>query len=105
MELLLRIIVPNISTEYFSGIFQEKTFKKNVLKVVNFVHLLRKCFHFLMIFLTAPSCFNKQKKCRYERTFKERIVLLKYQYFRFRTKSGAHFELLNWIGEKVFDAR
>ena len=28
MELLLRIIVANISTEYFSGIFQEKTFKK-----------------------------------------------------------------------------
>ena len=28
MELLLRIIVWNISTEYFSGIFQEKTFKK-----------------------------------------------------------------------------
>ena len=28
MELLLRIIVPNISTEYFSGIFQEKTLKK-----------------------------------------------------------------------------
>ena len=24
------------------------------------------------IFLIAPSCFNKQKKCRYERTFKER---------------------------------
>ena len=41
MELLLRIIVPNISTEYFSGIFQEKTLKKNVLKVVNFVHLVR----------------------------------------------------------------
>ena len=28
MELLLRIIFRNISTEYFSGIFQEKTFKK-----------------------------------------------------------------------------
>ena len=28
MELLLRIIVPNIYIEYFSGIFQEKTFKK-----------------------------------------------------------------------------
>ena len=28
MELLLRIIVRNISTEYFSGIFQEKTLKK-----------------------------------------------------------------------------
>ena len=28
MELLLRIIVRNISTEFFSGIFQEKTFKK-----------------------------------------------------------------------------
>ena len=24
------------------------------------------------IFLITPSCFNKQKKCRYERTFKER---------------------------------
>ena len=24
------------------------------------------------VFLIAPSCFNKQKKCRYERTFKER---------------------------------
>ena len=41
MELLLRIIVWNISTEYFSGIIQEKTFKRNWLKVVNFVHLLR----------------------------------------------------------------
>ena len=30
MELLLRIIVRNISTEYFSGIFQEKTLKKFV---------------------------------------------------------------------------
>ena len=28
MELLLRMIVRDISTEYFSGIFQEKTFKK-----------------------------------------------------------------------------
>ena len=28
MELLLRIIVRNISTEYFLGIFQEKTLKK-----------------------------------------------------------------------------
>ena len=24
------------------------------------------------IFFITPSCFNKQKKCRYERTFKER---------------------------------
>ena len=24
------------------------------------------------VFLIAPSCFNKQKECRYERTFKER---------------------------------
>ena len=30
MELLLRIIVRNISMEYFSGIFQEKTWKKFV---------------------------------------------------------------------------
>ena len=28
-------------------------------------------FHFLI----APSCFNKQQKCRYERTFKERNSL------------------------------
>ena len=41
MELFLRIILWNISTEYFSGIFQGKTLKKNWLKVVNFVHLLR----------------------------------------------------------------
>ena len=27
------------------------------------------------VFLIAPSCFNKQKKCRYERTFKERNCL------------------------------
>ena len=40
MELLLRIIVPNISTEYFSRIFKKKTFKKKRLKVVNFLHLL-----------------------------------------------------------------
>ena len=26
----------------------------------------------ISVFLIAPSCFNKQKKCRYERTFKER---------------------------------
>ena len=26
---------------------------------------------------------------------RKEIVLLKYQYFRFRTKTGAHFELLN----------
>ena len=30
--------------------------------------LERKCFRFFI----TPSCFNKQKKCRYERTFKER---------------------------------
>ena len=27
------------------------------------------------IFLIAPSCFNKQKKCGYKRTFKERNCL------------------------------
>ena len=48
------------------------------------------------IFFIAPSCYNKQK-CRYERTFKENIVLLKYQVFRFGTKSGGQFELLNWL--------
>ena len=26
----------------------------------------------ISVFLIAPSYFNKQKKCRYERTFKER---------------------------------
>ena len=48
----------------------------------------RKHFHFWI----APFCFNKQKKCRYKR---KEIVLLKYQFFRFRTKSGGQFELLN----------
>ena len=28
---------------------------------------------------------------------RKEIILLKYQYFRFRTKTGAHFELLNWL--------
>ena len=27
------------------------------------------------VFFIAPPCFNKQKKCRYERTFKERNCL------------------------------
>ena len=33
------------------------------------------------------------------------IILLKYQYFRFSTKTGAHFELLNWLEKstKAFD--
>ena len=26
----------------------------------------------ISVFLIAPSCYNKQKECRYERTFKER---------------------------------
>ena len=38
---------------------------------------------------------------------RKEIVLLKYQYFRFRTKTGAHFELLNWLEKsekhKAFD--
>ena len=29
----------------------------------------------ISVFLIAPSCFNKQKKCRYKRTFKERNCL------------------------------
>ena len=41
MDLLLRIIVPNISTEYFSRIFGKKKVKKNIWKVVNFLHLLQ----------------------------------------------------------------
>ena len=28
---------------------------------------------------------------------RKRIILLKYHYFRFSTKTGAHFELLNWL--------
>ena len=28
---------------------------------------------------------------------RKEIILIKYQYFRFRTKTGAHFELLNWL--------
>ena len=36
---------------------------------------------------------------------RKEIILLKYQYFRFRTKTGAHFELLNWLEKstKAFD--
>ena len=36
---------------------------------------------------------------------RKEIILLKYQYFRFRTKIGAHFELLNWLEKstKAFD--
>ena len=42
--------------------------------------------------------------------FRKKIVLLKYQYFRFRIKDGAHFEILNLlekstIQHKVFDVR
>ena len=32
---------------------------------------------------------------------RKEIVLLKYQFFRFMTKSGGQFELLNGIGEKL----
>ena len=28
---------------------------------------------------------------------RKEIILLKYQYFRFSAKTGAHFELLNWL--------
>ena len=31
---------------------------------------------------------------------RKEIILLKYQYFRFRTKTGAHFELLNLFDKK-----
>ena len=36
---------------------------------------------------------------------RKEIILLKYQYFRFSTKTGAHFELLNWLEKstKAFD--
>ena len=36
---------------------------------------------------------------------RKEIILLKYQYFRFRTKTGAHFQLLNWLEKstKAFD--
>ena len=36
---------------------------------------------------------------------RKEMILLKYQYFRFRTKTGAHFELLNWLEKstKAFD--
>ena len=60
--------------------------------------LERKCFRFLI----APSCFNKQLLALINRRnvgtrghLRKEIILLKYQFFRFRTKSGAHFELLN----------
>ena len=47
------------------------------------------------IFLIAPSCFNKQKNVGTRGHLRKEIILLKYQYFRFSTKTGAHFELLN----------
>ena len=48
------------------------------------------------VFLIEPSCYNKQK-CRYEGHLRKEIVLLKYQVFRFGTKSGGQFELLNLL--------
>ena len=44
MELLLRIIVPNICTEYFSGIFQEKTFKTIAIAIGQHMNSLV-CLH------------------------------------------------------------
>ena len=63
------------------------------------------------IFLIRPSSFNKQLLALISRRnvgtrghLRKEIVLLKYQFFRFRTKSGAHFELLNWFEKKFLMA-
>ena len=48
------------------------------------------------VFLIAPSCYNKQNVGTKGHLRKE-IILLKYQFFRFMTKSGGQFELLNWL--------
>ena len=47
------------------------------------------------VFWIIPSCFNKQRNVGMRGHLRKEIVLLKYQFFRFRTKSGGQFELLN----------
>ena len=77
---------------WISNLKCRQAFGKNMTKNSQVNGSLRENISILLI---TPTCFNKQKKCRYKRTFKEKIILLKYQYFRFSTKTGAHFELLN----------
>ena len=63
--------------------------------------LERKCFHFLSHLLALLSRRNVGTRGH----LRKEIILLKYQYFRFSTKTGAHFELLNWFEKstKAFD--
>ena len=54
--------------------------------------LERKRFRF---FLSHLRALISRKNVGMRGHLRKEIVLLKYQYFRFRTKTGAHFELLN----------
>ena len=60
------VVFTDIRIKMWTGM-REKYDKKLPSKWI----LERKCFCFLI----TPSCFNKQKKCRYDRTFKERSHL------------------------------
>ena len=55
--------------------------------------LERKHFPFLSYLLALITRRNVDRRGH----LRKGIVLLKYQYFRFRIKTGAHFELLNWL--------
>ena len=63
--------------------------------------LERKCFFFWSHLLALISRRNVGTRGH----LRKEIILLKYQYFRFSTKTGAHFELLNWLEKstKAFD--
>ena len=52
-----------------------------------------KTFPFFWLHLLAIISRNVGTKGH----LRKEIILLKYQVFRFRTKTGAHFELLNWL--------
>ena len=47
------------------------------------------------IFLSYLLALISSRNVVMRRHFRKGIVLLKYQYFRFRIKAGAHFEILN----------
>ena len=53
--------------------------------------LERKCFRFFLSHLLAIISRNVGTKGH----LRKEIILLKYQFFRFMTKSGGQFELLN----------
>ena len=52
------------------------------------------------VFLIAPSCFNKQKKCRYKRTFKERNHLASIPVFQIWDKNWCPLSTVKLNGEK-----